>query len=148
MKTHPFRILTVTVKVPFDFAYEFARHAENFPKWAAKLATLTLTEEGWVAGTPGAEAIVRFAPENEYGVLDHSMKLQGKPEVYIPLRMVQNGHGTQVELMLFRLDQWSDDDFERETALFKEDLHSLKMLLEASAALPKRTRALLTDDAT
>jgi hypothetical protein len=136
MKTHPFRILTVTVKVPLDFAYEFARHAENFPKWAARLATLTHTEEGWVGNTPQGDVRVHFAPENEFGVLDHSIKMEGQPEAYIPVRMVQNGNGTQVELMLFRRGELSDDDFEKQTALFKADLHSLKMILKTSARPP------------
>ncbi len=44
--------------------------------------------------------------------------------------MIQNGEGTQVELMLFRQPEMSDANWERDTRLVEADLRSLKKLLE------------------
>jgi hypothetical protein len=131
MKTHQVRILNVTIDIPMAVAYDFAQQPQNFPKWAAGLSnSLQKTDRGWVANTPAGDAIVEFSGPNAFGVLDHRVQMPGRPEVYIPLRMVANGDGTEVELMLLRQPDMSDNDFERDAALIEKDLASLKKLLE------------------
>ena len=133
MSTHPVRILRITVQVSLTEAYAYAQRPENFPNWAAGLSSaMRRTEEGWVADTPAGEATVRFSEPNPYGVLDHWVSLGGKPEVYVPLRMIANGDGTEVELVLFRQAEMSDADFERDAKLVEQDLASLKQVLEGS----------------
>lgn len=52
--------------------YAFARHPQNFPKWAAGLgAGLTRDGDVWIAHGPDGDVKVRFSPENGFGVLDH-----------------------------------------------------------------------------
>jgi hypothetical protein len=131
-KSYGTRILTVTVRVPFAETYDFAHRPENFPKWRLRASSITRTEAGWIADTPDGRALLHFAPENEFGVLDHSIKLAGKSEAYFPLRMVQNGTGTQVELMLFYRGDSSDDYFEQETHRSKRGLLLLKNILESA----------------
>jgi hypothetical protein len=98
MRTHSYRILTVTIKVD--------------------------TREG--------EVIVHFAPDNEFGVLDHSKSCKASQKSTSRSEWCRTETGTQVELMLFRRGELSEEDFDNQIALFKEDLHSLKMILEAS----------------
>jgi len=131
MSTHRVRILHETIDKPFDAAYAFAHEPENFPRWAAGLSkSLHRTDDGWVADTPAGEAKLRFTDRNPYGVLDHRVQVAGKPEVYIPLRMIANGSGTEVELVLFRQPEMSDADFARDAEAIEKDLASLKKLLE------------------
>jgi hypothetical protein len=131
MSTHQLRILSTTIDVPLTAAYAYARQPGNFPKWAAGLSTsLRETEQGWVADTPAGKAVVRFSDPNPYGVLDHWVTIEGKPEVYVPLRMLANGDATVVELVLFRQPEMTDADFERDAGLIEQDLASLKQLLE------------------
>ena len=94
--------------------------------------SLRNTERGWVADTPEGEAIVRFSEPNQWGVLDHHVKVAGKPDVYIPLRMIANGEGTEVELVLYRQPEMTDIDFARDAGRVEKDLASLKKLLEKS----------------
>lgn len=134
MSTLEVRILHTTIAVPFTAAYEFAHRPENFPKWAAGLSSsLHQTERGWVAETPEGEAIVEFTEPNPHGVLDHRVRLQGRPEIYIPLRLIANGDGTEVELVLFRQPDMDDAAFERDAGLVTKDLAALKALLERAA---------------
>jgi hypothetical protein len=127
------RILSTTIGVPLDAAYEFAQKPENFTKWAAGLAkSLRHTSRGWVADTSEGEATVRFSEQNAYCVLDHWVAIKGRPETYIPLRMIKNGDGTEVELVLFRQAHMTDEIFDQDTALVVLDLASLKALLETA----------------
>jgi hypothetical protein len=134
MATHEVRILNTSIDIPFETAYAFAHLPENFPKWAAGLSSsLHKSNEGWVADTPTGTAVVTFAGRNDFGVLDHRVKVEGQPEVYIPLRMMANGTGTEVELVLYRQPDMTDADFERDAGLVAKDLASLKKVLEASS---------------
>ncbi|MGF7150646.1 hypothetical protein FHS96_004304 [Sphingomonas zeicaulis] len=131
MTTLQVRTLGTTIVVPLERAYAFASQPLNFPKWAAGLSqSLHDTDEGWVADTPAGKAIVRFSDPNPYGVLDHWVRIGDKPEIYIPLRMIANGSGTEVELTLFRQPEMDDDEFERDAASVTADLAALKALLE------------------
>ena len=131
------RILSITVDVALTDAYTFAWQPENFPKWAAGLSTsLRQTAEGWVADTPSGKALIEFSEPNAYGVLDHTVKVKGKPDVHVPLRMIENGDGTEVELVLFRQPGMSDADFEHDAASVRHDLMALKNLLEAQFQKP------------
>lgn len=129
------RILNTTVDVPLAVAYGYAHRPENFPKWAAGLSdTLHKTDRGWVASTPMGEAMVTFSEPNTFGVLDHWVDLKGKPQVYIPLRMIANGSGTVVELVLLRQPDMTDADFDKDAGAIEKDLASLKTLLEQGQA--------------
>lgn len=125
------RNLSITIAVPLARAYERAHPPAFFAAWAAGLASsLHHTDHGWVAQTPLGEARVEFSPKNDYGVLDHRVRLPNKPEIYIPLRMVANGDATEVVLTLFREPHMSDADFAKDQGLVEQDLASLKRVLE------------------
>lgn len=125
------RIIHTTINRAFNEAYDFAHRPENFPLWAAGMSTsLHKRDDGWVADTPEGEATVRFSARNDYGVIDHWVQLPGRPEIYIPLRMIAHGDTTEVELVLFRLPEMTDAQFEADVAAVTRDLAALKALLE------------------
>lgn len=131
MDAHEVKILNVTANVPFKKAYEFAHRPENFPKWAAGLST-SLKRDGddWKAETPAGTAVIQFSDYNQYGVLDHRVKLDGKPEVYIPLRMIENGKATEIVFVLYRQPEMDDAAFRTDIQAVQKDINSLKSLLE------------------
>lgn len=126
------RIIHTSINVPFRAAYEFAWQPENFSKWASGLSDDLRHDDnrGWVATNPRGEAIVQFTPHNELGVLDHTVQFPDMPLIAIPLRMLPNGEGTEVELVLFRQAQMSDAEFEEDAAAVSRDLAALKAVLE------------------
>jgi len=131
MASHEVRILSITIGVPLARAYAFAHQPANFAQWAAGLAkTLHETEHGWVADTPAGGATVRFSERNDHGVLDHWVQLEGKPEIYVPLRLIANGDATEAELVLFRQPGMSDEDFARDAGMVQANLKALKKVLE------------------
>lgn len=125
------RHLSVTIDVPLSEAYAFACQPAHFAQWAAGLAeTLHHDDRGWVAQTPEGEAIITFTAPNAFGILDHRVTLPGKPEIYIPLRMIAHGRQTEVLFTLFRLPEMDDAAFDRDAGWVRADLDRLKHLLE------------------
>lgn len=130
MAAHETRILHLTLETGYEAAYRFASQPSNFPKWAAGMSTsLHHTAEGLVAQTPQGEAKVIFSEVNAFGVLDQSISLPGKPDVYVPLRMIRNGNCTEAELTLFRQPEMTDAIFEQDVSLVMKDLHKLGSVL-------------------
>lgn len=137
MAVHDVLTLSVTIAAAFDTAYAFTSQPLNFPKWAAGLSeSLHETPRGWVAPTPEGDALVKFSPPNAYGVLDHHVWIDGKSEIYIPLRMVRNGDGVEVTLTLFRAPGMDDVAFVKDAEAVRRDLDSLKDLLERDLPSP------------
>ena len=84
-----------------------------------------------MANTPEGAIRVRFAPRNENGVLDHHVTLANGIEVYVPMRVVANGSGSEVIFTLFSTPGMSDGDLARDIAWVTKDLGTLKTLLES-----------------
>ncbi len=71
-------------------------------------------------------------PTNEFEVLDYSIQHDGKSSVYIRFRIVPNGEGIQAELIQFRKNEMSDDEFDQETKQVQQNLGYLKNPLASS----------------
>jgi hypothetical protein len=124
--------VSVSINRPFDEAYEFAHQPANFALWAEGMGEDLRPGMGgiWLAETSQGPAEITFTPRNEHGVLDHTVRLaQGR--IYVPLRIVQNGHGCEVMLTVFRQEQMSDLQFNNDLDAVARDLATLKGLLEA-----------------
>ena len=74
---------------------------------------------------------VRFTERNSFGVLDHYVIPELGVEVYIPLRVIANGTGSELIFTLFRLSDMSDEKFAADAEWVMRDLNALKSLLEA-----------------
>lgn len=132
METGAVRHLGIHIAVPLGTAYAYASIPDNFARWAAGLATsLRHGDHGWVADTPEGPARVEFSPPNAYGVLDHHIRFDGRPDIYIPLRMIAHDQGTEVLFTLLRQPGMDDAAFERDAQAIMADLRTLKVLLEA-----------------
>jgi hypothetical protein len=51
-------------------------------------------------------------------------------EVYVPMRVLRNGSGSEVIFTLFRLPDMSDEQYAEDMQLVERDLKALKELLE------------------
>ena len=130
------RHISVTIRRDWQAVYDYACIPEHFPAWASGLGSglrrdEDATNETFIVAAPEGEARVRFSPRNDHGVLDHWVTLPDGQTVYIPLRVIANGDGTEVTLTLIRQPQMSDADFARDADWVLRDLQRLKTLLEA-----------------
>jgi len=98
-------VRTLSVGIARDSAtvYAYASQPENLPHWAAGLGMgIQRNGDHWLIKTPQGALRLDFAPQNKLGVLDHTVTLADGSEVYVPMRVVPNGGGSEVSLTLFR----------------------------------------------
>jgi len=125
------RHLSVHIGRPVADVYAFASDPANLPLWAPGLGSSVVREDGsWFVETPEGRAQVTFAPNNDYGVLDHEVVTPSGETVYVPLRAIADGDGCEVIFTIRRSPGMTDGEFERDTALVTADLARLKTVLE------------------
>jgi hypothetical protein len=129
------RHVSVWIEAAPEAVYQFAADPHTWPKWAAGLAEggLRQSADGWVADSPMGHVTVEFAPPNEFGVLDHVVRLPSGVAVYNPLRVIPGGAGDARCEVLFtvrRRNGMTDAQFDADVAAVAADLEALKQLLE------------------
>ncbi len=129
------RHIAVWIAAPPEQVYDFAADPQTWPRWAAGLAQggLRQSSRGWVADSPMGEVVVEFSPANEFGVLDHVVRMPSGQAVYNPLRVVPAGPGEQrceVVFSLRRRDDMTEEQFEEDAAAVATDLEALRALVE------------------
>lgn len=129
--TYPSRTISVRIERPPAEVYAVASDPERMAQWASGLGESFRREgEVWVVQTPQGQASVRFAARNDLGVLDHYVTLATGEQVYVPMRVLPNGPGSEVFLTLFRAPGVSEDAFAADVEWVERDLAALKALLE------------------
>lgn len=126
------RNLSVSINRNAKDVYDFICVPENFPRWASGLGKSLRKADGeWIADTAQGPVKVRFTERNEFGILDHWVSLKPGVQIYIPMRVIANGNGSELIFTLFRLADMSDEQFSADAEWVMRDLTSLKNLLEA-----------------
>jgi Polyketide cyclase / dehydrase and lipid transport len=127
------RHLSVPIDRPLAQVYAFVSDPENMPRWARGLGGDIVREDGrWYVETPGGRAQVTFTPANDFGVLDHVVLTPTGQTVYVPMRVIADGDGSEVVLTLRREPGMSDADFDRDAGLMTADLAQLKQVLDTA----------------
>jgi uncharacterized protein YndB with AHSA1/START domain len=129
------RHIGVWIDAAPEVVYAIGADPAQLPRWASGLAEgrLRQTADGWVADSPMGEVIIEFAPANEYGVLDHVVRMPTGEAVYNPLRVIPAGEGQprcEVVFTVRRRSGMTDEEFESDAATVAADLDRLKGLAE------------------
>ena len=124
--------ISVAINRSAQDVYTFAATPTNLTKWASGLSSGAAEDHGDVAvvDSPMGRIRVRFAPKNQFGILDHDVTLDSGETFHNPMRVVPNGDGSEVTFVLFRLANMTDGKFEEDAALVLKDLLKLKSLME------------------
>jgi hypothetical protein len=128
------RHISCVIAASPEAVYEFASDPDNLPRWAAGLAQAEVVGDGevFLVQSPMGQVTVRFAPRNEYGVLDHDVTLPSGMTVTNPLRVLAHPEGAEV-VFTIRQIELTDDAFDRDSQLVEDDLDRLRALIEARA---------------
>ena len=117
---------------PAAGVYEYVVDPVNIPSWAQGLGTAVQNVDGqWFVEAGSGRVEVAFAERNEFGVLDHDVTLPTGEVVYVPMRVIPDGSGSDVVFTVRRQPEMSDEDFARDAGLVQADLTRLKRILEA-----------------
>ena len=125
------RHITEWIDRPAGDIYEYASNPANIPEWAPGLGSAVEKVDGrWFVETGMGRVGVAFAERNELGVLDHDVTLPSGEVVHNPMRVMPDGAGSEVEFVLRRRPDMTDEDFDRDESLVQADLTRLKHILE------------------
>lgn len=131
MSTMTAKIVHISIDHDWREVYDFASRPENMLLWASGLASgLQQDGDDWIAAGILGTARVRFAPPNDFGVIDHRVTLDSGLQVQNALRIVPNGDGCEVMFTLLRLPGMTDEQFAADAAHVLQDLAALKGLME------------------
>lgn len=122
---HDSRVITVHIARPLSEVAAYLADPAHMNDWAAGLGhSLRQDADGWHAEGAAGPVRIRFAPKNDLGVFDHWVETPSG-EVYVPLRAVAHGHGTDVQLTLFRTPGMDDAHMDADAAHMRTDLDTL-----------------------
>ncbi|SCB43436.1 polyketide cyclase [Rhizobium multihospitium] len=131
MSTMSAKIVHVSIARDWREVYDYASRPENMPFWASGLASgLTQDGDDWIAEGMLGTARVRFAPRNDFGVIDHWVTLESDLQVYNALRVAPNGDGCEVMFTVLQLPGMDAAQFAADAAHVMGDLETLKQLME------------------
>jgi hypothetical protein len=126
------RNLSISINRNANDVYDFVSVPENFRLWASGLGNSLKKVNGeWIAETQQGPVRIRFSERNEFGILDHWVSPEPGLEIYVPMRVIPNGNGSELVFTLFRLPGMSDQKFAADAEWVMRDLAALKNLLEA-----------------
>jgi hypothetical protein len=126
------RHISERIARPSYEVYDYAADPDNLPQWAPGLGSSVEKIDGqWFVQTSEGRAGFAFVHRNEYGVLDHHVTLPSGEVVYIPLRVIADGSGSEVVFTLRRRPGMSDEDFKADADAMAADLSRLRQVLEA-----------------
>ena len=125
------RHINVGIDRPAEAVYAYAADPAHLPEWAPGLCTAIEQVDGrWVADSGMGRIVIRFAPSNPFGVLDHDVTLDTGETFHNPMRVLPNGDGAEIVFTMRRQAGATDADFDRDTAAVRADLTALKQILE------------------
>jgi hypothetical protein len=125
------KTVSASIKSDPKIVYDFISNLENLPRWAS--STFPSIKEGngeWVVDTPNGRNKVMITEKNNFGILDHHVKLTSGVEVYVPMRVIKNGDGSEVLLTVFQAPEMTDDGYAKDIQTVEKDLNHLKTLIE------------------
>lgn len=125
------RTLNIRIACAPQKVADFVADPRNLPHWASAFCKSVRPDgDNWIVETPNGPIGLRFAPRNDFGVLDHYVTPVPGTEIYVPMRVIANGDGSEVLFTLFRLPGIPEQDFMQDAGMVERDLAELKQVLE------------------
>jgi len=84
----------------------------------------------WVAETAQGSVTIDLTERNNFGILDHFVKLSSGVAIFVPMRVIKDVKGIEVIFTLFQTADMQDDKFAEDAKSVKQDLNILKNLVE------------------
>ena len=125
------RTLSVSINRDPKTVYEFVSNPANLPKWAkAFCRTIKQANGEWIVDTPQGAVKISFVRKNEFGILDHLVNPAPGIDIFVPMRVVPNGTGSEIIFTLFQPPGMSDEKYAEDAGLVEQDLKNLTSVLE------------------
>jgi hypothetical protein len=120
----------------------FLVDVHNWTTWAPWIHSVSRSSSGdWTLDTDAGSMTVRFVEQNALGVLDHEVTLASGFRVLNSMRVLANGSGSELVMVVFQSPEASTEQFEQDVQAVRDDVARIKTAAEALARRPVDERA-------
>ncbi len=131
MTIHRTATIHVSIQVPPQKVAAFLRDLELWNTWAPWVRSATRTgPNDWAVGSDDGTMRFRFVEPNALGVLDHQVTLPSGDTVTNSMRVIPNGTGSELVMVLFQWPHMSAQELDRDVQAVTDDLARLKAAAE------------------
>jgi hypothetical protein len=128
-------VVHTSIRAARDDLIAFLSDLNNWKTWAPWVRSVKRSSaRDWTLDTEAGPMKMHFVESNPLGVLDHEVTLSSGITVFNSMRVLPNGTGSELVMVLFQLPQVSSEEFERDIQAVIDDLARLKTAAEAWAA--------------
>lgn len=131
MIIHRSAVVHITIAAPPSHVELFLRDVGNWHTWAPWVVSVERTSDrDWRVQSDVGPMRLRFVEPNAFGVLDHVVVLESGAAMSNALRVVPNGDGTELVMIVLQGRDSSPEEFERDVASVRADFVRLKKVAE------------------
>jgi hypothetical protein len=135
MNVHRATVVHTSILAAPKSVIAFLADMENWKTWAPWVQSVARLSHGhWRLESKDGPMTVRFAEPNSLGVLDHEVTLASGVTVFNAMRVVPNGTGSELTMVVTQHPQMSREQFEQDVQAVTDDFARLKVAAEAYAS--------------
>ena len=125
-------VVHISILAPPQQVIAFLGDMNNWKTWAPWIRSVSRSSaRDWTLDTEAGPMKVRFVEQNSLGVLDHEVTLASGVMVLNSMRVLANGSGSELVMVVFQSPEASTEQFERDVQAVREDLARIKKVVEA-----------------
>jgi hypothetical protein len=112
----------------------FLVDVHDWTTWAPWIRSVSRSSaRDWMLDTDAGPMKVRFVEQNTLGVLDHEVTTASGVAVLNSMRVLANGSGSELVMVVFQSPEASTEQFERDVQAVRDDLARIKTVAESMA---------------
>ena len=132
MNVYRSAVVHISILAPPESVTTFLSDMENWKTWAPWVHSVTrISARDWNVETDTGPIKVHFVEPNSLGVLDHEVTLASGMTVFNSMRVVANGPGSELVMVVFQSPGISAKQFDKDVQAVTDDLARLKVAAEA-----------------
>ena len=125
-------VVHISILAPPKSVIAFLSDMEKWTTWGPWIHSVTRSSGGnWKLETEAGPMTVRFVEPNSLGVLDHEVTVESGMVVLNSMRVLPNGDGSELVMVVFQSPGVSSEQFDRDVQAVTDDLARLKVAAEA-----------------
>jgi hypothetical protein len=124
-------VIHTSILAPPQDVIAFLSDMNNWKTWAPWVRSVRKSSaRDWTLDTDAGQMKVHFVESNSLGVLDHHVTLASGVTVLNSMRVLANGSGSELVMVLFQSPGTSTEEFERDIQAVRDDLARIKKVAE------------------
>jgi carbon monoxide dehydrogenase subunit G len=124
-------VIHISILAPPRSVIAFLTDLGKWKSWAPWIhSVVRISERDWTLETEAGPMKVHFVEPNSMGVLDHNVTLASGMTVFNSMRVLPNGGGSELVMVVFQSPGVSAEHFKRDVQAVTDDLARLKPAAE------------------